>query len=68
MVKAETMPLCHLGRGDLGIALAADDDDLVTDLRVGHLRKIDARVLEARPGHDRGGAPANEHASGVEPA
>src|SRR5439155_26585344 len=67
VVKAQAVALCHLGSGDLGLALAADDDDLVTDLRVGHLAEVDAGVLEVRPGHDRRNPPAHEHAAGVEP-
>src|SRR5262249_13957771 len=66
VVEAETVALGHLARRDLTVALAADDDDLVADLRAGHLRQVDASVLEAGRGHDRRGPPAYQYAAGVE--
>ena len=46
MVEPEAMPRGHLGGGDLGLALAADDHGFVADTSVRRLGQIDPGVLE----------------------
>src|SRR6266446_1856421 len=68
VVKAEAVVGGHLGGGDLEIALAADDDDLVADRGVRHRGEVDAGVLERRrPDQGHRAAPYQD-AAGEGPA
>src|SRR6185295_3307707 len=68
VVEAEAVVGGDLGGGDLEIALAADDDDLVADRGVRNRGEIEAGVLEGRRADQGNRAAPHQHAAGVEPA
>ena len=59
LARVHGEPAGHIGRRDLRLILAADDDHLVADRSAGDISQVDAGVLQRGPHEDRRAATAH---------